>query len=314
MTPAVPAPPQNVRAIVVAQTAVALTWDDPEDSSVSGYRVERRGGEDAAEQFVMLMEDSGSAATHYIERTVLPASSYVYRVRAINAAGLSAPSDEVRVNTQPASAVVISDPDRDVLVALYRETDGPNWAASTNWLSDRPLGEWYGVTTDADGRVIGLSLDGNLLYGTVPEALGDLSKLAWLDLSRNRLYGTVPEALGDLSKLTHLYLAGSALSGCIPISLSRVPSNDFASMGLPFCQQSLTSSCLDAQVASEERWRTPRGNLNPTGSDVLSWESVTCPQSSALAGLRRGESSFPRLWFLSWRLSAKWQAVFESGS
>ena len=272
---------------------MALTWDDPEDSSVRGYRVERRGGEDAAEQFVILVEDSGSAATHYIERTVLPASSYVYRVRAISAAGLSAPSDEVRVNTQPAPAVVIGDPDRDVLVALYRETDGPNWAAGTNWLSDRPLGEWYGVTTDADGRVIGLSLDGNRLYGTVPEALRDLSELAWLDLSRNRLYGTVPEALGDLSKLTHLYLAGSALSGCIPISLRRVPSNDFASMGLPFCQQSLTSSCLDAQVASEERWRTPRGNLNPIGSNVLSWESVTCPSEFCTSRIAAWGEQYP---------------------
>ena len=36
--------------------------------------------------------------------------------------------------------------DRAALVALYNSTDGPNWATSTNWLSDRPLGDWYGVT------------------------------------------------------------------------------------------------------------------------------------------------------------------------
>ena len=40
-----------------------------------------------------------------------------------------------------------------VLVAFYNATDGPNWTNDTNWLSDRPIGEWYGVTTDASGRV-----------------------------------------------------------------------------------------------------------------------------------------------------------------
>ena len=46
-------------------------------------------------------------------------------------------------------------PDRAALVVLYHATDGPNWDSSRNWLSDRPLGEWHGVTTDGDGRVTG---------------------------------------------------------------------------------------------------------------------------------------------------------------
>ena len=43
--------------------------------------------------------------------------------------------------------------DRETLVALYNATDGENWNESNNWLSDAPLGEWEGVTTDSDGRV-----------------------------------------------------------------------------------------------------------------------------------------------------------------
>ncbi len=39
------------------------------------------------------------------------------------------------------------------LVALYESTDGPNWVNNENWLTDAPLGEWYGVDTDRDGRV-----------------------------------------------------------------------------------------------------------------------------------------------------------------
>ena len=56
--------------------------------------------------------------------------------------------------------------DRDVLVALYNATNGASWTRnSTNWLSDRPLGEWYGVTTDANGRVTELDLTQNRLSG-----------------------------------------------------------------------------------------------------------------------------------------------------
>ena len=44
-------------------------------------------------------------------------------------------------------------PDRAVLVALYEATDGDNWKDNTNWLSDRPLNEWFGVTTNGNGRV-----------------------------------------------------------------------------------------------------------------------------------------------------------------
>ena len=36
--------------------------------------------------------------------------------------------------------------DRDALEALYNATDGPNWTNNSNWLSDRPIGEWHGVT------------------------------------------------------------------------------------------------------------------------------------------------------------------------
>ena len=40
--------------------------------------------------------------------------------------------------------------DREALAALYNATDGENWDISDNWLSDAPLGEWEGVTTDDD--------------------------------------------------------------------------------------------------------------------------------------------------------------------
>ena len=45
------------------------------------------------------------------------------------------------------------------------------------WLSNRPLGEWHGVSTDADGRVADLRLDGKQLSGSILAELGNLDNL-----------------------------------------------------------------------------------------------------------------------------------------
>ena len=47
--------------------------------------------------------------------------------------------------------------DRDILVALYEALGGANWYNNDNWLTDAPLGEWYGVYTDESGNVIELT-------------------------------------------------------------------------------------------------------------------------------------------------------------
>ena len=45
------------------------------------------------------------------------------------------------------SEITVENPDRAALVALYEATDGPNWVSNEGWLTDAPLGEWYGVDT-----------------------------------------------------------------------------------------------------------------------------------------------------------------------
>ena len=109
--------------------------------------------------------------------------------------------------------------DRNVLVALYHSTGGANWDANTNWLSDRPIGEWHGVTTNGNGRVIELNLPENQLTGEIPPELGGLSDLTGLWLLRNQLTGEIPPELGGLSNLTKLYLFSNQLTGEIPPEL-----------------------------------------------------------------------------------------------
>ena len=112
--------------------------------------------------------------------------------------------------------------DRDVLVALYHATDGDNWTNNDNWLSDAPLGTWYGVTTDDSGRVIELDLWYNNLSGTIPPELGNLTNLKVLILSSNELSGTIPPELSNLTNLEQLSLWGNQLSGTIPSELGNL--------------------------------------------------------------------------------------------
>ena len=112
--------------------------------------------------------------------------------------------------------------DRDALVALYESTDGPNWSRNDNWLTDLPLGEWYGVTTDAKGRVTVLDLYLNGLHGEIPSELATLFSLTELDLRDNRLRGRIPPQLGNLPNLKVLDISYNILKGGIPPELGRL--------------------------------------------------------------------------------------------
>ena len=126
--------------------------------------------------------------------------------------------------------------DREALVALYSETDGARWWRNRrNWLSNRPIGEWHGVTTDANGRVTELAPSNNLLSGEIPPELGMLTNLTGLGLDGNQLSGEIPPELGSLTNLGALRLGGNRFTGCIPVGLRDVFDNDLLDLGLPFC-------------------------------------------------------------------------------
>ncbi|MCY3808597.1 MAG: M66 family metalloprotease [Gemmatimonadetes bacterium] len=113
--------------------------------------------------------------------------------------------------------------DRDVLAILYDETDGRSWTRSTNWLTDRPLDQWYGVYTDSGGRVTGINLVVNNLSGPIPPELGQLGNLESLFLIANSLLtGPIPPELGQLGNLRQLGLVGNDLTGPIPPELAQL--------------------------------------------------------------------------------------------
>ena len=125
--------------------------------------------------------------------------------------------------------------DREALVALYNATDGENWDNIDNWLSDAPLSEWHGVTTNDDGRVTVLFLFDNDLIEEIPAELGSLSNLSELRLQDNDLSGEIPAELGSLANLEWMGLSDNELSGCVPSSLEDQLGLYSALGGLPFC-------------------------------------------------------------------------------
>lgn len=120
--------------------------------------------------------------------------------------------------------VEITVPDREALVQLYNATGGPGWSNSSNWLSDAPLGEWYGVTADEDGRVTGLVLTDNNLDGPLPADVIGLEKLQEIDVRNNNLTGLVPSNLANPEAVTRFALGHNKFTGTIPSNLGNLVS------------------------------------------------------------------------------------------
>jgi hypothetical protein len=113
--------------------------------------------------------------------------------------------------------------DRLALEALFKSCGGANWNRKGGWMTEAELGEWYGVTVDAEGRVVKLKLNYNNLAGALPSEIQQLSALRVLDLSVNQLTGAIPAELGQLQALKTLSLHFNQLSEAIPAELARLP-------------------------------------------------------------------------------------------
>ncbi len=121
--------------------------------------------------------------------------------------------------------------ERDILVAFYHATGGPDWRDDSNWLSDAPLESWHGVDMDDEGRVTQLSLGLNNLVGSIPPELGSLSHLSVLFLAYGELTGPIPPELGSLANLESLYLGNNDLTGPIPPELGSLSRLRVLSLG-----------------------------------------------------------------------------------
>ena len=164
--------------------------------------------------------------------------------------------------------------DREVLAALYEATVGSDWKNQENWLTGKPLREWYGVRTDERDRVVSLSLSKNSLSGAIPSKLGGLNRLEFLSLRDNALSGPIPPELGQLKRLQTLVMSANDLSGSIPSELG----------GLPRLESlSLRDNALSGPIPPE------LGQLKRLHSLVMSANDLSGSIPSELGGLPRLE-------------------------
>ncbi|MCY3943167.1 MAG: M66 family metalloprotease [Gemmatimonadetes bacterium] len=188
----------EIRVDTTVEVAVAEHFSDPDGDDL-GYSA------NSSDTDVATVAVSGDAAAV----TGVAVGSAEVTVTASDG-GLSA--------TQTFSASVRRPTNREVLEILYDETDGDNWAHNTNWLTDWPLDAWYGVYTDADGRVERLHLYDNGLSGPIPPELGDLRGLEILRVYNNAdLEGELPSSFSKLTSLGEFLAHGTDV--CVPEAL-----------------------------------------------------------------------------------------------
>ena len=94
-----PAAPTGLIAARIGHSVLTLTWDDPQDDTITGYRV-LRGTE--ADNLAVINSDTASNATEYEDDTVAPETAYHYAVLARSANGEGTQSDIISATTPAA--------------------------------------------------------------------------------------------------------------------------------------------------------------------------------------------------------------------
>ena len=106
----VPDSPIDLKVKPVLSTQIDLSWTAPENDSddndsITGYKIEVRTTNDSS--YSTVIEDTKNTDTTYSHTGLIPNTTYIYRVYAINDIGTSEPSSENLANT------LITDPNEE---------------------------------------------------------------------------------------------------------------------------------------------------------------------------------------------------------
>ena len=93
-----PPAPTNLTAVVNADGSVTLTWEAPDDDSVTGYLILRRRPYEGEKTLLVYVENTGTTATTFTDIDVTAGTQHVYRVKAVNEAGAGDQSNYVNVD------------------------------------------------------------------------------------------------------------------------------------------------------------------------------------------------------------------------
>ena len=139
------------------------------------------------------------------------------------------------------------DAERRALIEFYEALGGPDWIERDFWASEKPVGEWHGVTTDADGYVSVLTIYDNNLTGQMSPAVCRLQRLQTLHLSFNKISGDLPDKLGECRALKNFWVKGNKITGRLPDSVALLPELEY-----------LDLHANDMSGALPKTWNTPK--------------------------------------------------------
>ena len=253
-TPAAPVPAQPTGLSATATLGqVVLTWADPGDASITGYVILRRVRvNDQGGEFSELVPDTGTATTTYTDDTVAASTTYTYRIKAINAYGVSERSRWLHIATPaaPQSTFVEADDPADpdgeddpvgapgggtrqlssicdrtaqVRAAIMAAIDGVSDCAEVTTTQLASVTGTFNLEDDniqslKPGDFSGLTaldklwLNDNDLTSLPAGVFSDLDALKSLDLHDNDLTSLRADVFSGLTALTYLSLSGNALS------------------------------------------------------------------------------------------------------
>ena len=122
--------------------------------------------------------------------------------------------DEDRLDTFQDEVAALQD--------IFRSTHGTNWVRFDNWLTNKPLSEWYGVTCES-GHVRHINLKCNNLSGPLPpKSFKRLRRLESISLEENKITGRIPTMRG-MTVLFKVNLSQNEFAGPMPKSVYELP-------------------------------------------------------------------------------------------
>ena len=147
---------------------------------------------------------------------------------------------------------------RYALAVIYYSLGGAGWPFASSWLTDSGECRYPGVACNEFGFVTTIAMVGSNLKGTLPQEIGLLDELAFLDLSDNKINGVIPVQLAELDSLQSLLLQNNALVGNIPSQICQLREAELKEFKTDCTGSNPSMSCdcctnCDGVAASEER-------------------------------------------------------------
>ncbi len=205
----IPAPGQvSGLTVALSDGSVSLSWDAPADGDeVSGYRIWRRLPDMDEDEAKVIVDDTGSTATSYIDDSAVAGQTHIYRVQALGSSGQGEQS-------QPAQLVLPTDTPvpTDTATATATATITPTPTATstaTATATDTPVP----VPGQVSGLTVALSKGSASLSWDPPED-GD-------EVSGYRIWRSLPDMdedepkviVDDTGSTATSYIDDSAVAG-----------------------------------------------------------------------------------------------------